>query len=167
MESDYHWFAIQTKPSQEGIAQSVVGSLALEIFFPRVRRKNGAKRVLGPMTRPLFPGYLFARFSPVRHLHAVRYSRGVNRVVGSGETPLPVEDEIIVAIRDRVDEDGWVQLEERCWKPGDIVTLQDGPLRGWTGIFERELDDRRRVVILLNAIQLGRAVVEKSSLGTD
>src|SRR6476646_12083078 len=141
----YNWFAIQAKPCQEEVAESVVSSLALETFLPRVRRERFSRCSWRYEVRPLFPGYLFARFCPVRHLHAVRYSRGVRRVVGAGDTPLPVEEEIVSGIRGRTDGDGCVRLEERSWVPGDVVSLQDGPLRGWTGIFERELDDRRRV----------------------
>jgi transcriptional antiterminator RfaH len=162
--SAFNWFAIQAKPCQEQVAESVVASLALETYLPRVRRECYSRSAWHHKVTPMFPGYLFARFCPAHHLHAVRYSRGVCRVVGAGETPLPVGDQIISEIRERTDWDGCVRLAERSWVPGEVVSLQDGPLRGWTGIFERELDDGRRVAILLEMINHARVVVEKRFL---
>ena len=161
---DLNWFAIQAKPSQEGVAENVVASLELETFLPRVRRECYSRCSWHQEVHPLFPGYLFARFCPDRHLHAVRYSRGVCRVVGAGGTPLPVEEEIITELQERIGADGCVRLEDRSWLPGEVVSLENGPLRGWTGIFERELDDGHRVAILLETINHARVIVEKHLL---
>ena len=162
--NDLSWFAIQAKPGQEQIAERVVRSMDLETFFPRRRHESFARCAWRREVRPLFPGYLFARFSPIRDLHAVRYSRGVCRVVGAGATPVPVEDEIIIEMRKRLDSDGCVRLETRSWRMGEAVSMLEGPLRGWTGIFERELDDRQRVVILLDGIRQAHVILERDCL---
>lgn len=162
--SAWPWFAVQCKPGQEQVAEWTLSTLDLETFLPRQRRERRLRSTWCDEVRPLFPGYLFARFCPALHLHAVRYSRGVCRVVGAGEEPWPVEDDIVAEIRSRESEDGFVRLAEPTWQSGQPVSLQEGPLQGWTGVFDRELDDRRRVVILLDAIQQARAVVEKRCL---
>jgi transcriptional antiterminator RfaH len=159
-----NWFAIHTKPGQEAVAEWMLTSLGLETLFPRVRLEQCLRGSWRHEVRPLFPGYLFARFCPNRHLHAVRYSRGVCRVVGAGNKPSAVEDEVIGGIRERTDGDGFVQLEEPRWLPGEAVKLQDGPLRGWSGVFERELDDGHRVAILIETINHARVIVEKHVL---
>jgi transcription antitermination factor NusG len=85
-------------------------------------------------------------------------------VVGTGDRPVSVEGEIISDIKARIGEDGCVCLEEREWQPRDAVTVDDGPLKGWSGVFERTLPDRQRVVILLNAVQSMRVILERHSL---
>jgi len=164
--SEMHWYAIQTKPGGEETARQSIASLDLETFLPRAKRERVVGGAVRHFIRPLFPSYLFARFCPAHYLHLIRYSRGVCRVVSAGETPLPVEDQIILEIGARRGADGYVQLEEKAWRPGDAVRVEEGPLRGCCGIFERQLDDRRRVVILLHAIQQARVVLEKCCLQT-
>jgi transcriptional antiterminator RfaH len=166
LRREINWYAVQTKPCGEEIARQSIASLDLETFLPRANREKVIRGVIRQCIRPLFPSYLFARFCPARHLHSIRYSRGVCRVVSGGETPLPVEDEIISEIGARLGDDGYVRLEEKAWRQGDVVRVEDGPLRGCSGIFDRELDDRRRVVILLDVIRQARIVLEKRCLAT-
>jgi transcriptional antiterminator RfaH len=60
-----------------------------------------------------------------------------------------------------------VILEPTPFKPGEKVTIASGPLMGFQGIFEKEMSDRDRVVILLDTIgrasrvQVSREQVEK------
>lgn len=157
---DINWYAVQARPGGEEVARRSLESLALETFLPKARRERCVRGALRSAVRPLFPGYLFARFTPAHALHRVRYSRGVRRVLSAGLTPLPVEDDLIADIRARLGDDGCMRLQARAWQPGEAVRVQEGPLQGWSGIFERELDDRRRVVILLEAIQQARVVLE-------
>jgi transcriptional antiterminator RfaH len=166
LRREINWYAVQTKPCGEEIARQSIASLDLEIFLPRASREKVIRGVVRQFIRPLFPTYLFARFCPAQHLHSIRYSRGVCRVVSGGETPLPVEDEIISEISARMSDDGYVRLEEKVWRQGDLVRVEEGPLRGCSGIFDRELDDRRRVVILLDVIKQARTVLAKRCLAT-
>jgi len=56
------------------------------------------------------------------------------------------------------------------FKPGDVVEIQAGPLRGFQGVFEREMSDQERVVILLDTlatstrVQISREQLEKVAL---
>src|SRR5438034_11774239 len=99
--------------------------------------------------RPLFPGYLFARFCAAVLLRAVKYSRGVLRVVGGGGSPWSVDDGIIADIRERIGPEGCVEIVERPLQMGDPVCITAGPLAGWSGVFDSELSDAERVVILI------------------
>ena len=161
-----NWFAIQAKPGLESIAAESIASLDLETFLPRACRDRTIGRVVRSSIKPLFPGYLFAHFNPGLYLHLVRYCRGVCRVVSAGEKPLPVEENIISEIRQRIGTDGWVRLESRAWRPGEIVEINEGPFRGCSAIFERELDDHHRVVVLLKAIHQARVVMAAGDLSS-
>jgi transcription termination/antitermination protein NusG len=157
----FEWFAIQTKTGAEDAAVHTLATLGLQTFLPLVRTAASRRRRITRRFRPLFSGYCFARFQANAHLHAVRYSRGVLRVVGTEETPWPVEDSIIENIRTRLDGEGVMDLEIRRFRPGDTVRICDGPFEGWTGVFDAELDDHLRVVILLEAIQQARLVMNR------
>jgi transcriptional antiterminator RfaH len=160
--STLHWFAVQAKPASEALAETTLRSLHVETLYPQVQkalRRRGRKS--RTVKRPFFPGYLFARFAPEQSLRAVAYSRGVTRVVGAKERPLPVEDAIIDGIKDRMDAFGCVALEKRALKSGDTVSIMDGPFCGWSGVFERDLSDGQRVVILLQALEQCHLVVNR------
>ena len=93
-----NWYAIQTKPYCEDKAATNIRRLGLPVLLPKIRREkseNGSRRIT---IKPLFPGYLFARFRPAAHLHSIRYARGVNRVLCTGPAPIPLGDEVVGAI---------------------------------------------------------------------
>src|SRR5881275_2521209 len=100
---EVQWFAIQARPGAETVAESNLRALPIETLLPLERRPlHHARRKPRMAVRPLFPGYLFARFCAAVSLRAVKYSRGVVRVVGGGDRPWPVDDAIVADIRDRL-----------------------------------------------------------------
>ena len=162
---DTQWFAIQARPCAEAAAEFSLRTLSIETFLPLIRRPiRHATRRVRLAARAFFPGYLFARFCATDSLRTVSYCRGVVRVLGASNRPKPVEDSIIASIRARIDADGFVGLEQR--RPGvtDCVRIVSGPLAGWSGVFERELSDSQRVVILIDTLQQGRVVLSRDDL---
>jgi transcriptional antiterminator RfaH len=160
--TDMQWFAIQAHPTAEAAAEFSLHSLSIETLLPLVRRPvRHATRAARLVVRALFPGYLFARFCAADSLRAVTYSRGVVRVVGTTDRPLPVEDSIIASIYECIGADGWVKLEERGLRASDCVRVTAGPLAGWSGVFERTLTDSQRVVILIETLRQGRVVIPR------
>jgi transcriptional antiterminator RfaH len=159
-----NWFAVQTKSHQESSASALVARLRSEIFLPRVREASPAGDGAQGATRILFPGYFFARFSPIELLEAVRYTPGVLRVVGSGRVPVVVVPEIISDIRARIHPDGYIRLKPKGFHPGDQVMIEQGPLEGLMGRVERESDGRERVTIFLAGLLHARVSVAKECL---
>ena len=82
-------------------------------------------------------------------------------MVSSGRFPIPVEDEVIGEIQDRVGEDGLIRIRPGILAPGTRVSIQSGPFEGMMGRVEHELDDRKRVAILLESLLNARAQIEK------
>lgn len=160
-DAETHWFAVHTKPHQEQLAAVRLRQLDLEVFLPRLRREQFVGGVVRLVARPLFPGYLFARFCPWLSGDAVRYVPGVLRVVGNRQAPIPLEPEIIANIRERIQADGFVWLRPRPLEPGDKVTIAQGPFAGWMAEVEREWDDGQRVAILLGALQQAHLLIHR------
>jgi len=159
------WFAIQARVGAETVAESNLRALLIETLLPLVRRPvHHATRASRMVLRPLFPGYLFGRFCPAVSLRAVKYSRGVSRVVGGGGQPWPMHDAIIADIRERIGPEGYVEMGERSFRMGDRVCITTGPLAGWSGVFDSALSDAERVVILIETLQEGRVVIARDCL---
>jgi transcriptional antiterminator RfaH len=160
------WYALQTHSLQEERASENLCAWGVETFAPKYRERRSNPYTGRPVyfTRSLFPRYLFARFEAGRMLRKVWFTRGVSKVVGFGDGPIPVEDEIIDLIKSRVDKDGLVQLNEEL-KHGDKVIIRDGPLANLQGIFERDIEDGDRVQMLLTAISYqGHVTIERERL---
>jgi transcription antitermination factor NusG len=87
-------------------------------------------------------------------------------VICFGPEPHEVGEEIIDAVRARMNEEGVVKLEPKkvVLSPGQRVKIGEGPFAGLDAIFLEELPDRERVVLLLNAVSSYRLTVEKDSL---
>lgn len=158
------WFAVQAKPGAESVAARNVATLDVPTFLPLACEHRSRGGLRSRSVRPLFPGYFFARFQAGLHWRGVCYSRGVLRVVGAKDAPWPVEDSIIEEIQARLDADGLVKLKQRELNPGDPVRICDGPLQGWTGVFESTMSGAGRVAILLNAIRPARILIDSQAL---
>jgi hypothetical protein len=71
---------------------------------------------------------------------------------------------VVAAIRDRVQPDGFIRLDAKVFQPGDNVAIEQGPFAGWMGKVQRECDDGRRVLILLEALQHACLLIERRCL---
>jgi transcriptional antiterminator RfaH len=158
---DINWFAIHAKPRRENFAANNVSALGVEILFPRVKVERLVRGAAQQSTKPLFPGYFFARFCPEDVFDSVKGARGVLQVVSSGRIPIPVHDNVVREIQDRVQEDGLIRIRPQSLAPGIRVTIQRGPFEGMMGRVETELNDRKRVAIFLEALFHARVLIDR------
>lgn len=156
------WYAIHTNPKQEDRVDSNLRAWRVETFAPRIKERQYTRAGEAKYRfKPLFPQYIFARFDAERMLHKIGFTRGVHCVVSFGSDPTPVDDEIIAFIQAQVGEDGYIDLSER-FKAGDQVIIKGGPLKDFVGIFEREIKESERVVILLTTLKYqGRVLLDR------
>jgi transcriptional antiterminator RfaH len=158
---DVNWFALHTKPRRENFAVTNVSALGVESFLPRLKAERLEHGVAKRITKPLFPGYFFARFCPESSFESVKATCGVLQVVSSGRMPIPVPEEVVQEIQDRIQEDGLIRIHQEALAPGTLVTIQSGPFEGMMGRVERELDDRKRVAIFLETLFHARVLIER------
>jgi transcriptional antiterminator RfaH len=164
---DINWFALHTKPRRESFAATNVSALGVETFLPWLKAERLICGVARMSVKPLFPGYFFARFCPEGFFESVKCSRGVLQVVGSGRFPTPVDDEVVHEIRNRAEADGFVRVCPHALVAGTRVSIQSGPFEGMIGRVERELNDRKRVAILLESLLYARVQIEKTCLDAE
>jgi len=160
------WYAIHTKRKQEHRIYLNLSVLSVETFFPQIqeRRRDGFTEKVSYVVKPLFPNYLFARFSVSEMLHKVNYTRGVHSVLSNGGRPTPIDDEIVEMMKSRVGSDGLVRIEDELNK-GDRVVIKSGPLCHFEGVFEGKYDAQERVSIFLTTVSYqNRVVIERDLL---
>ena len=159
-----NWHAVHTKPNQESLATLGLQRLGVETFAPRLKQIKLVRRRRQEVIRPLFPGYLFARFDAKTQYRAVNYAAGVQRVVAWGAEPAIVDDNLITSIRNRMQDD-YVIAPSASFAPGQTVRIIEGPLQGLEAVFEQELSDQQRVIVLLQTLAYkARVVIDRESV---
>ena len=146
------WFAVQSKPRQETIAEQSLGLRGLEIFCPRIKERKLLHGYRREVVSPFFPGYLFARFDLASEYQAARYAHGVKNVVAFGDRPAVVPEWIVQSIQERM-EGGVLIYESPTLRTGSVVEIVDGPFQGFRAVLERHMKSKDRVVVLLTALQ--------------
>jgi transcriptional antiterminator RfaH len=147
------WYVVYTKSRDELRALRNLNAWSVETFFPMIKEYQGKRygNKLAHIGKPLFPRYIFARFNAHEMLHKVKFTRGVQNLVQFGGGPVSVDQEILNLILSRMSEDGFIKMADEL-KPGDKVTISDGPFKNFPGIFERRVNESNRVRILLMAV---------------
>lgn len=157
------WYCLYTKARQEDIvSQKLLKHPGIEIFNPKLKRKKLVRGRLTEAVEGLFPCYLFSRFDPHEFYHMIKYTRGVKRIVGNTDGyPYVIDEGLIDNIKVRMEE-GFVKIEPPHFKEGESVLIDEGPFKGLSGIFMKEMKASDRVLILLNTLHYSAKVqVEK------
>jgi transcriptional antiterminator RfaH len=143
------WFVVRTKLRAEDRAANALGERDVTTFLPRllVQRRHGSRR--WQALEPLFPGYLFAQFHPEPDIISrVRWTPGVSCLLGDDAGPLSVAEEIVLHLKERVGEQGYVVVRP-TFVPGTRVRFKSGPFAMLEGIIERPAPRAERVRVLL------------------
>ena len=152
------WFLISTKPKKEFDVEKLFMKGGIKIYNPRYRYENRIK--------PFFSGYEFIYFDYPSQYKLVKYTRGVKTVLGNNEGPIPVTCEIIQEVKAR-EVNGLIELNKYGEVPrvGDEIEVVEGPMKGFRGIFKKELSENERVMILISYISYqGQLIIEKRKL---
>jgi transcriptional antiterminator RfaH len=139
------WYLIQTRPQQAERAEENLERQGYRVYHPRYTREyiRRGRRVV--REESLFPNYLFINLRRwVDNWAPLRSTRGVLRLVSFGKEPLPVDDQLIDAIRRRIE----ANALEPALKPGQPVEIIDGPFKGLDAIFKAEKDEHRALLLI-------------------
>lgn len=159
------WFAIEVRTSCERTANLLLENAGYECFLPFARGiSHRAERNKG-FEMPLFPGHFFCRMNPHDRL-PVLMTPGVVQIVGTGQTPMPVEETEIEALR-RAEKSGLATMPWPYLQVGHAARMESGPLRGLTGILVK-IKFGMKLVLSVNVLQRSAAVeIERSWIGAE
>lgn len=144
------WYALRVRSNFERKAAQSLEHRGLEPFLPSYKLRSYWSDRVRWVERPLFPGYVFCRFSMSNWL-PVMQSPGVVDAVSFGGVPVPVENSEIEALLALVRSP--VPLFPRAFLTvGQRVVIKRGPLAGLEGILER-FEKECRIVVSVSLLQ--------------
>jgi transcriptional antiterminator NusG len=114
----------------------------------QVEVKNGKKRVIN---KRIFPGYVFVQMVMLEETwFAVRNTPGVTGFASavSGQDPQPVSDEEVSRIVKRMDAD--VSEHKVEFKVGDVISINDGPFKGFDGAISEIDSQKGKLKVMVN-----------------
>jgi transcription termination/antitermination protein NusG len=152
------WVAVQVKLNREHVVSAILRRAGYEEFLPLYCPRSPG--TTASRERPLFPGYLFCRYT-TRIAYRIVQAPGVIRLVGESHAPLPVDEHEITAIQ-RVVRSGIYNEPWRFAEPGARVRIRVGPLCGLEGtlVTVRNVD---RLIISVTLLQRAIAVTVRGT----
>jgi len=151
-----HWYACYTRSRHEKHVEAALRDRGFESYLPVVPRVRQWKDRRKMVDFPLFPSYVFGRFT-LKELHAVLTTRGVSTIVRANGYPTPIEEAEILNVRRfaaAISQTG-VEPDQRPFLvEGQWVKVVEGPFEGVEGIVV-EQRGRKRVLVGVEAIGQG------------
>jgi transcription antitermination factor NusG len=149
------WFAILTKTGREKNATLLLENSGFECCLPVSKSIRKWSDRTKEIEVPLFPGYLFCRMNPNDRLPVLMIP-GVLQIVGAGKTAIPIQEQEIAAIQ-RAGRSGLATMPWPYLQVGQVARINDGPLRGVSGIVVR-IKTELKLVLSVNLLQRSVAV---------
>ncbi len=144
-----YWYVVQTQTRKEEFAAHHLRNQDFEVLLPTYMKQRRHARRIDQVRKPLFPGYLFVRFNlNTTRWRAINGTIGVIKLISSGDTPLPVRDDIMTEIKGRCDAQGIITLDTARLTGGDRVKVCHGAFIDCEGLFIEMADDKRAILLL-------------------
>jgi transcriptional antiterminator RfaH len=162
------WFVVQAHANQERQARQNLVNAGFEVYLPM--RLCPHPKARNPIT-PFFPRYLFVRFDPtitqwLEIISTVGVHDIIRKVTVEGRVPRAAPASMIDQIRGW-EIDGVIHLLATAkkggpvFKPGDRVTVVEGPFSGCEALV-RIAHDNDRVTVMLGLVERGESGLKLS-----
>lgn len=171
------WYALYTDVRQERNVERSLLNRGLEVYLPRLTDKGtsgsqamdnsssatptqacGARTVVRPIKRLLFPRYVFARCNVAKPTYlGIKKTIGVKYFVGYDGAPTPIPEEQIDSIRILLGGREHVSLHPAL-QVGRQVRVLRGPFRGALGHLVEISRNHHRLVVNLDMLSSSIAV---------
>ena len=149
------WYVVQCKTREDCRALEHLERQGFSCYRPTLcveKRRQGRKVEI---RESLFPGYLFVQLDEVNdNWYPIRSTRGVIQIVRFNEHPLPIDDDIVEMIRERLASD---EPRVPYLEPGERVLITDGCFAHVEAIFVAS-DGDKRVMLLMNILHRDQTV---------
>jgi transcriptional antiterminator RfaH len=145
------WYCFKALPKKEHIASELLRREAgMDTLCPRIAYLKKTRRGKVRFVECLFPGYVFIKADLAESYRRIRATQGIRDIVSFGGRCPEVPEAFIDELRSRLDEENLKAIPEPVVKPGQEVTIMEGPFKDWNAIVTGQLDARQRVGLLLD-----------------
>ena len=148
-ETAVSWYALRTRANHEFIARDQLRALEIPEFLPFYSRISNWSDRRKTVSRPLFPGYLFARVDPL-DASPVWRAAAVVQVIGLRDG-CAIDGAVIENLMRATADPSRVEPADYPapdFMRGELVTITRGPLAGLRGVIERTKTARRLIVVV-------------------
>ncbi len=155
-ENEPRWYACYTRARHEKKVDVLLRRRGMTTFLPLVERERKWADRTKRVEFPMFPGYLFCRFS-LAAMYDVLVTPGVSTIIRFAGRPVAIPETEIENIRRFAEalSSSPVEAEPRPWvEEGRRVRVTSGPFEGVTGVV-LERRGRKRVLVGVEAIRQG------------
>ena len=126
------WFALTVKPRFDKAVAKSLESKGFPTFLPLYSKQHKYAARFKQFELPLFPGYVFCRFSAVNRL-PILITPGVTQILGSGSQPNAVDEAEIISLQTAIK--ARLKIEPAPFiQVGQKVRILLGALAGIEGI---------------------------------
>ncbi len=143
-ERQCRWFAIRTRSQCEKLTTVVLQNKGYKSFLPVYEVERRWSDRIKKIDVPLFSGYVFCCFDVDFRLPILTMP-SVVEIVGTGGTPVPIDDTEIASLQTLV-QSGLSVQPRPFLEVGKRVGVVAGPLRGLEGILLHSSNGDRLVV---------------------
>jgi transcription antitermination factor NusG len=152
--SGLSWYALRVRSQHDFKVQVLLEVRGVEVFLPTWAETVQWSDRKNVTIRPLFAGYVFARFASCEAADIIRIP-GVVQILPTSVDPIEISDAEIESLR--------LLLASRlpvapcAYVAGETVTIESGPLAGVSGVVQRTKGHARlvvRVPILRSAVNV-------------
>lgn len=131
-----HWYALLLRSRHEFVVRDYLIADGFEQLLPVWKETTAWTDRQRVTTRPLFPGYIFARFNAATSGSAILRLRGVVRILGATVAdPEPIADEVIANLQRIAATPAAVECCPHV--AGSTVRVAKGPFAGVSGVVAR------------------------------
>jgi transcription antitermination factor NusG len=158
--SSDHWYALRCKSNMEFVVNDQLRAKLIPNYLPVY-----AVKPVNPRSHPIkpyFPGYLFVNDEPEKlYAEKVFLMRGVLGLVNFDGAPASIHPKLIEAVRRQVQQLNLERKQARSgFVTGDAVLVEDDVIGQLEGIFEKCINGKDRVSVLLRMMQGGMMRME-------
>lgn len=160
------WLVVHSKPREEERAARHLCNQGFDTFLPRLRQRKRRAKGWQVVTGPLFPRYLFVQVDlGEQDTSVIGSTQGVSNLVRFGQQLAELPGEVVTFLQAQQDPTLQAQAaDEWPWKPGDQVTILEGPFAGLTGVYQMARDEQRVALLVELLGRENRVLVERNAI---
>ena len=139
------WLVAQTKHRQETRAVQRLEQQGFTVYCPKIPKYGRLRETIGQQV--LFPGYCFVEDQGMT-ITSIKSTPGVIGLIVFGHEgkPAKLSDSELEAIRAA---ESFHRRKVSGIKPGDTISVIDGPFTGFKGLYSKRSKDRVEVLLVL------------------
>ncbi len=148
------WYAVHVKSRHEKMVVGQLEARGIVNWLPLIERRKKWSDRYKLVNEPLFAGYVFTGASDPSEIIPVLETRGVVRIIGSGNRPYAIPpsqlQSVWSALQSKLVVDPYPHLVE-----GTPVRVKRGPMMGTEGIL---VEKRKKHLFVLSVEMIGQSI---------